>query len=84
MEILAEDPKYMNRKEARELRQQAYNAAIKIYGEDWREYLPERAVLFRPLFWDYVMTPREHLLLQRIIRQAESYPGISDNGRPTQ
>lgn len=78
MEILPEDPKFMSRRETIELRIKGANAAKKIYGDDWREEMPERAVVFRGLFWDYVMTPREKILLDRLIRQAEDFPLTSD------
>ena len=73
MAILPEDPKFMSSREARELRIKGDNAAKKIYGDDWRDYIPEPDVIIRPFFWDYVMTPREKILLERLIRQAESF-----------
>lgn len=78
MEILPEDPKFMSRRETIELRIKGENAAKKIYGDDWREEMPERAVVFHHLFWDYVMTPREKILLDRLIRQTEDFPLTSD------
>lgn len=73
MEILSEDPKYMTRREALKLREKGYNAAKKIYGNEWRDHVPERDICIRIFSFEYVMTPREHLLLERLIRQAESY-----------
>ena len=81
MAILPEDPKFMSRRDARELRIKGDKAAKKIYGEDWRDHIPEPDIVIKHFFWDYVMTPREKILLERLIRQAESFCLYGDEAK---